>query len=289
MGVNMIIKSYNKPDEKIINEIRKLEEICKKYDGIKKDIYLDYSINFNDGMKSLFLLYEHSKLISLLSMFVPTQKEAEISAYTLPEYRQKGYFKKLLSKAEGEMQKYNVSDILFVCESQSQSARKVIEKMKAKYDFTEYLLKYNNLNTQSIDSPINSVNLLKADLNDTETLINMSMEIFHDSYEDAESFVKKTFNSDVRQQFIASVNNKAVGMCAVNYEEEGTSIFGLGILPEYQGKGYGKQMLILLLENISDENEKDIFIEVESTNDRAFNLYKNSGFETEVAFQYYRK
>lgn len=285
----MIIKSYNKPDEKIINEIRKLEEICKKYDGIKKDIYLDYSINFNDGMKSLFLLYEHNKLISLVSMFVPTQKEAEISAYTLPEYRQKGYFKKLLSKAEAEMQKYNVSDILFVCESQSQSARKAIEKMKAKYDFTEYLLKYNNLNIQSIDLPINSLNLFKADLNDTETLINMSMEIFQDSYEDAESFVKKTFNSDVRQQFIASVNNKAVGMCAVNYEEEETSIFGLGILPEYQGKGYGKQMLILLLENISDENQKDIFIEVDSTNDRAFNLYKNSGFETEVAFQYYRK
>lgn len=289
MGVNMIIRSYNKPDEKIINEIRNVEEVCKKYDKIKNDIYLDYSINFNDEMKSLFLLYEHNKLISLISMFVPTQKEAEISAYTLPEYRQKGYFKKLLSRAEAEMQKYNIPDILFVCESQSQSAKKTIEKLEAKYDFSEYLLKYNNLNIANNNFTINYVNLFKANLNDTEILVNMSREIFHDSYEEAESFVTKILNSDARSQFIAAVNNKPVGMCGVSYEKDEASIFGLGILPEYQGKGYGKQMLILLLDNIAGENVENIFIEVDSTNVRAFNLYKNCGFEIEVAIEYYRK
>ncbi|MDF2880326.1 MAG: acetyltransferase [Clostridiaceae bacterium] len=289
MGVNMIIKSYNRTNEKIIREIRELERICKKYDGIKKDIYLDYSINFNDKMESLFLLYEHKKLISLISMFVPTQREAEISAYTLPEYRQNGYFKELLSKAVAELQKYNVLDFLFVCESQSKNAKKVIEKLGGKYDFTEYLLRYNKLNIDIRNLPINSVELYEANLKDTETLINMSKEIFHDSYEEAESFVSKTFNSDTRRQYIATVNNEPVGMCSVNFEDKESSIFGLGILPEYQGNGYGKQMLNLILRNTAEENIKNIFIEVDSTNEKAFNLYKNNGFEIEVAFEYYRK
>jgi ribosomal protein S18 acetylase RimI-like enzyme len=222
-------------------------------------------------------------------MFVPTQREAEISAYTLPEYRQNGYFKELLSKAVAELKSYNVIDVLFVCESQSQNAKKVIEKLGAKYDFTEYLLRYNKLNIDIRNLPINSVELYEANLKDTETLINMSKEIFHDSYEEAESFVLKTFNSHTRRQYIATVNNEPVGMCSVNFEDKDSSIFGLGILPEYQGNGYGKQMLNLILRNTAEENIKNIFIEVDSTNEKAFNLYKNNGFEIEVAFEYYRK
>ena len=48
-----------------------------------------------------------------------SQQEAEISAFTLPEYRCNGYFKLLLSKAIQELNKFNIRDILFVCEKQS--------------------------------------------------------------------------------------------------------------------------------------------------------------------------
>lgn len=289
MEVNMIIKSCNKASEEVIKDIRELEVICKEHDGIKEDIFLDKSINFNDNMESLFLLYEYNKLISLISMFVPTQSEAEISAYTLPEYRQKGYFKELLIKAVDELQKYSVLDILFVCESQSVNAKEVIKKLEAKYDFTEYLLSYNKLNADMKHEIINSIELQKANLKDTKTLINISQKIFNDSYEDAESMITKAFNSQTREQYIAVAGNINVGMCSVSFEGKEASIFGLGILPEYQGKGYGKYMLNLLVRNLVQRNIDNILIEVDSTNKRAFNLYKNHGFDIEVAFDYYRK
>ncbi len=38
-------------------------------------------------------------------MFIPTKQEAEISAYTLSEYRKRGIFRNLLEKAQAELMK----------------------------------------------------------------------------------------------------------------------------------------------------------------------------------------
>ena len=46
--------------------------------------------------------------------------------------------------------------------------------------------------------------------------------------------------------------------------------------PEYQGKGYGKQILLWALENI---NLDRIVLHVAEWNQRAINLYKKTGFE----------
>jgi len=127
----MIIKELVKASEEVIKEIRQLEIACKDYDKLTGDIFLDSSLNFNPYMKNIFLLYEDDKLVSLLTMFIPTQTEAEISSFTLPKYRQKGYFKALFVKASNELKKYEVQDVLFVCEPQSFSGKAVIKKLKA--------------------------------------------------------------------------------------------------------------------------------------------------------------
>jgi ribosomal protein S18 acetylase RimI-like enzyme len=71
--------------------------------------------------------------------------------------------------------------------------------------------------------------------------------------------------------------------------DEGTSIHGLGVLPEHQGKGYGKEMLYSMISKLVEQKAENINIEVESQNSNAFKLYKNSGFEVESAWEYYRK
>lgn len=67
------------------------------------------------------------------------------------------------------------------------------------------------------------------------------------------------------------------------------SIFGFGIDEKFRGKGYGKQILNLIINKLISEGKRNITLEVDSNNEIAFNLYKKTGFETDVAFQYYRK
>lgn len=199
----LLIKKISKLGEETIKEIREVEFICKEHDKLNGSIFLDTSMNFNSEIKSILLLYENNKLVSLISMFIPTSEEVEISAYTLPEYRQKGYFKKLLDEAAEEITKYNIPDLIFVCEPQSKDGIEAIRRLKAEFDFTEYFLRYKgSLNDLEVRRKP-EVKLYKPKKKDLEALISLSQEIFNDNYEDAKSIVSKSFEAENRTQYAA--------------------------------------------------------------------------------------
>ena len=57
---------------------------------------------------------------------------------------------------------------------------------------------------------------------------------------------------------------------------KGNEIDDLLVKKAYQGKGYGKQILLWALENI---NSDTVILHVAEWNQRALNLYKSVGFE----------
>lgn len=283
-----IIKT-NGPDQATIHGIRRVEQACKEHDGLRGSVSLDYSLNFYPDMMSLFLLYEQEEPVSFLSLFVPGGDEAEISACTLPGHRRKGYFGLLLDEAGREAAEYGIRDLLFVCEEQSRDGKSALAALRAEYRFTEYALKYRGpaKGTESPRTP--RIRLRKAEREDLEAVISMSQAIFHDSPDDARSWALRAFESKDRVQYIALLENQPVGMASVYTEEGEAWIFGLGILPGYQGKGLGGEMLDQLIERTKSMGIQNIAIEVDSTNESAFRLYTKHGFETETAFEYHVK
>jgi ribosomal protein S18 acetylase RimI-like enzyme len=277
------------PTEEVLKDIREVEAICNEHDKLKGSLFLDHSLNYHQEMKNLFLYYEENRLVSLLCMFIPTSQEAEVSAYTLPEYRRLGYFKRLLTEAEEELKKYKIPDLVFVCEAQSSDGKEAIRKIKAEYAFTEYYLKFKEFPFEVAKKQPSRVNLQKAEEKDMERIINLSQEIFGDDYEDAKSMVTKTFEADNRLQYIASVDNQPIGMVSVSFDHGEASIFGFGVLPEYQGKGLGGEIIQSLILELLKNQTESISLEVDSSNQNAFHLYLKYGFEIETAYEYFRK
>lgn len=285
----MLIKELNHLENDLIEEMRELESICKDFDGLNGTIFLDTTFNFNKDMKSKFLIYEDDRLASFLSIFIPTSHEAEISAYTLPKYRRKGYFAMLLQNAVKELKEYEVEDILFVCESKSTTGKEVVKRLNAKYDFTEYSLRYANTVNKSLDSYKYLSRLCTPNIEDLETIVCMSQRIFDEEYEDAKSMIQNTFESKDRIQYASIFEDKYVGMGCASFAEDEISIYGLGILPEHQGRGLGKELLFLILNDLEKKHHTNITIDVNSANEKAFKLYKNNGFQVEISYDYYRK
>jgi ribosomal protein S18 acetylase RimI-like enzyme len=285
----LTIKVLSKIGEKVIRQIREAEIICKIYDKTNGNISLDNSLNFDPDMKSLFLFYEDNKLISILSIFMPTEKEAEISAYTLPGYRRKGYFKKLLNAAIEELKKYEQVELLFVCEPQSKDGKEAIKKLDAELYFTEYFLRFKGSSSNLEKEQFSRIKLHEAHLNDLEAIVALSQQIFNYNYEDAKSIITKSLKADNRTQYIAILNENLIGIGAVSFDSYEASIFGLGISPKHQGKGFGKEILNLILKDLKKKDIQNVSIEVDSTNKNAFNLYVKCGFEIETSYNYYRK
>ena len=285
----MFIKGYVSLGEKVLNEVLNLERICNDYDNLLGSMFLDPSLNFNHCINSVFLLYENRELISMLSMFIPTQQEAEITGYTLPKYRGNGYFKALLAKAVEELKKFDVPEILFVCETQSNSGKKVIAALKAEYEHTEYSMRLD----QGGDNRTGSahtyhLSLLRPEPEDFGKVIETSIRTFAEPYEEAKSRIENCFESETREQYLAVLDNIPIGLGSTNQDDEVGTIFGYGIVPEYRGKGYGEELLRLIVDRLWQKGKTEIVLDVNSENAQALALYKKFGFKLEVAYEYYR-
>jgi len=271
-----------------VNEVHHLEQICKDHDNLKGSIFVDTTMNFNQQMNSIFLMYDGDQLISLLTMFVPTQHEAEITALTLPSYRRQGYFRTLLSRAVKELIKYEVPEVLFVLESQSMTGKQVVSHLGAQYDFTEYSMSLDARKYVPLSS--NRLKYLRPTEADLKRLIEISMGIFDDNYEDARGMIENVFHSFTRDQYLGMLNDEIIGMGSSSRDGDEVSIFGFGITPEFRSKGYGHDLLHLIVEQLRHHSGiRKIVIEVDSINSHAFNLYQKFGFQIDTAFEYYRK
>lgn len=121
-----------------------------------------------------------------------------------------------------------------------------------------------------------------------EVVAAISQKVFGDTYENAKSLIINSLNGNDRIQYVAKLDGVIIGMGAVSFDHNESLIYGLGILPEHQGNGYGREMLTLIILELTDKGVSKITLEVESRNDNAFHLYQKCGFVVETAFNYYK-
>ena len=93
-----------------------------------------------------------------------------------------------------------------------------------------------------------------------------------------------TFWSELSQQnryYLALVDEKKeiVGFGGVAFNGVDADIQTMVIKPEYQKKGYGKQILDALLEKVKEHKSNRVFLEVVADNKPAISLYLSRKFE----------
>ncbi len=276
-------------DDRTIETIRQFENTCKEYEDLSGEMDLGTLMNFDKKMRNVFLIYEDGQLVGALSIFAPTKREGEAYGYTLPQFRRKGYFKKLLCEAAEELKTYGVEDFLFVCEKKSMGGNAMIEKLNAQWDHGEHLMTYHGNKPFQTEGRLT---LHAADQRDLKKLIEINMSVFPNYYRDPEELMIKVSNildSKEREMYIGLLADKPVGICSVGMEQKDPSIYGFGIMPEYRRKGYGEELMKTVMNNLIGRNIKTIKLDVDYENSPALNLYLKIGFEIEASFGYFRK
>jgi len=93
-----------------------------------------------------------------------------------------------------------------------------------------------------------------------------------------------TFWSELTQRnryYLALVDEKKeiMGFGGIAFNGADADIQTMVIKPEFQKKGYGKQLLDALLEKVRENNSKRVFLEVVAENKPAISLYLSRKFE----------
>jgi ribosomal protein S18 acetylase RimI-like enzyme len=285
----ILIKTASTLTETEISDFRRLESVVKIHDGLQGDLSLEFGMNVIQSMDNIFMLYENNVLLSALTIFLPSMKAAEINGFTHPEHRKQGYFRSLLIEAIRVLSNYLPIDLLFVCESGSESGLKAVERFGGVLAFSEYSLQFD-ASTQTVPAlGQQKLSIRKAEPSDLNALIEISKKAFHDRADDAERFILQSMASKHKIQYAAILDDIIIGMGACSIEDSTTYIVGLSIDPDYQGKGYGKILVNLLMNELIQSGKNHLSIEVDSSNASAYHIYLNAGFKLNVAFGYYLK
>ena len=106
--------------------------------------------------------------------------------------------------------------------------------------------------------------------------------------EDARSHLERIKERQDEQFLMIEADNETVGKVRINRMDGEAWIYGFAILPEYQGRGYGRKVLRNIVKN-EHEAGNQIWLEVEAKNSRALDLYESVGFVKMQGQDYYKK
>lgn len=286
----------NEEDNEVI---KSLEAICYEEQKTYLKLELDFKKHqikksIKNKIMSEFLYYENDILIGYLGLCNFGGDTIEISGMVHPKFRRKGIFKKLYLLAREECQKICPSEVLALCDHTSRAGLAFLNSLGAEYASSEYKM---CLNKKAIESlPTQGIKLRLATSEEDVAELYRQDSIYFDLREKGvedkkiqENVEEKSIQvNDDALNYLAELNGESIGKIRLNITDNNEGfIYGFGVLLDFRGKGYGRDILCLALNLLKKKQVDNIFLEVATENKNALGLYESCGFEEISVMDYY--
>lgn len=274
--------------------INKLQEKCINEDQIALKLELDYKLAVSSESKNTsiqefneFMYFDGDELIG----YIGTCRfggPIEANGMVHPEYRGQGVFKTLSDLVIEDYKKRNSGCMLLLCDRKSNSGQKFIKETGAQYRHSEYEMYLKKDNLGLLQSEFDASIFRKATNADATEIARQNTIYFNGEF-DAEQDMILPEEEEKRGMtiYLAEVDQNIVGKVHIQLHSGTGGIYGLGVLPEYRGKGYGRSILMMAIEKLKEANASEIMLQVAAENSNALNLYKSCGFMETSTMDYY--
>jgi ribosomal protein S18 acetylase RimI-like enzyme len=265
--------------------IAQLIVTCNAYEGLRMRLSVEWLRRRSGDEKNDFLYYEDGMLVGYLNVDSNGILEKELTGMVHPDYRRRGIFRTLLAAAKEECDRRGVQRLILVCEHVSRSGQEFVQAIGAHHDFSEHEMALGTFRERPAADP--RLRMRKASLDDLEALAFVHATSFGDGIEGSKAYVTKCLQYAWSTFYLGLLGEEPVGCLRLDDLEQEVGIYGFGVRPEYQGRGYGRQMLQEVIHMLRAESQKSIMLDVEIDNTNAVALYLSCGFEIRTTYGYY--
>lgn len=276
-------------DQNDYEALKNLERTCAEYDSLSFKLELDYrlenaeKISKRETELNEFMYYVENELAGYINISNFGGDDLEITGMVHPAYRNKEIFTQMFALVQDECKKRKSDEILLLCDNKSHSGISFIERFSQKYHHSEYDMVLNReLFPQQCPR---SLNIRMAAESDAKIIAKMNYDFFGIIIKEGDTaLVDNIVNG---RTFIAEADNGNVGSVRIELNDGTGGIYGLGVLSEYRGRGYGRELLMWSVEKLIEMGADRVILQVDTDNGNALNLYKSCGFEDENVMSYY--
>jgi ribosomal protein S18 acetylase RimI-like enzyme len=131
------------------------------------------------------------------------------------------------------------------------------------------------------------VQLRRASAEDVGLVAHLNAASFGDNVEHVQRWVARALDLESHRFFIASLVGEPIGCIRTNHDGTTMYITAFGVLPEFRGRGFGRQILLQIVDMLLREKWPTVRIEVATDNRKALDLYLSCGFKNMTTYGYY--
>ena len=300
------LKLKSNLDQKDYELIHMLEIQCAQNDQVTLKLELDYKLSDAKNRTAdtvisdinEFMYFNGEELIGYMGIcsFGGITQPLEITGMVHPKYRRQGIFSKLMELVIEECRRRDAEGILALCDKKSISGQGFLKKISAVYKFSEFEMYLNHKSYETVEKQRPSgITFRKAVNADATEITRQNMIYFGDDLEEEnedseDSSILLPEEEEKRGMtiYIAEKEEKVIGKVNLQMSDSGTGgIYGLGVLPEFRGKGFGRAILTFGVEKQKDANATEVMLQVAAENGTALNLYKSCGFQETSVMDYF--
>ena len=254
---------------------------CESIDGISACFQPEVVVDGESGKPSFVVCYHLGVLVGVLSVFSLVLDEVELSVCVHPTHRRQGIATRLIDEAMVRLGAAGVKRFLLVSDAHSTTGMLFLAGRKGQPHHTEYSLRFDTDHRWTVLPQ--RLQIRRAGPDDIGALVNIVSQAFGDVREDVEGFIRASMEWPTREVYVGLVEGVCVATASVGHDDAMTaSINMVAVDPQVQGKGYATELIQALVLPLV-ENHIQVLIDVDSTNARAYRLYRHLGFiETRV-------
>lgn len=263
-----------------LQDIEQLQKECETHDHLQLKLNWEM-LRKRESNQLDFLHYENDELAAFLGLYA-FGSTAEVCGMVKPSERRKGHFHRLFQQGMETAKQNGYKKILLNAPAASDAAKDFLNKKGAVYAFTEHQMEWQERSLEEVEGFM----LRQATAEDLDMRVRLDVEAFGVVEEDANAMESRIDGDEDTDMLMIDVNEETIGKIRVKREDGQAWIYGFSILPEQQGKGIGRKVLLQVIKEQRSVGHS-VHLEVETKNDHALGLYTSVGFKAVHAQDYY--
>jgi ribosomal protein S18 acetylase RimI-like enzyme len=271
-----------------LSDVFQLAQYCNQHDG------LDLKLNWNilrhrpQNQFSDFLYYAEDQLVGFLALFSFTAQEDEVSGMVHPDYRRRGIFSALFKAVLQECHNRDLPSLLLIVEQASPAGQAFVRHLSTTYNHGEYKFVLEELRLPATNARSQQLHFRVARPEDSQVMARITAQAFNMPEDEINWYTERTLSQPDHRYYVGEVDGVVVGKIDVSLSADSALILGFAVSPEYQGQGYGRQILAYTIQEILSSGLRTIWLEVSTENKQALSLYQSCGFKETGSYDYYR-
>lgn len=271
-------------------EILELVRICNAHEELDLKITLPLTNAGPDSAPRAYAYYADDVLIGYCALDYYGGPEAELCGAVHPGYRRHDIGRSLLDAASEACRSHGIRSLLVISEDASESGAAFVTALGAPRASTEWHME-RDTEKGPLPRPAtgtDQVQTRQATALDMDVVVRILADAFGDQEESVRRRVAQEIDDPDGPFVIGEIGGVPIGTLKMYRMGDETGIYAVGILPEWRGRGFGKQFIATAMQAVLSRGSTRFVLEVEPDNAAAISVYRWCGFEVTTRYGYYR-